>query len=455
MQSIQFSVFVTLLTTAALGLAFYVQRRTASAFRLSPRARTILGVALAACILALPLGRLARGLFPASAARGLSSVGFLLTLSLLISAVCLAIADLLLLVVRLGRKALQRTSAARTGELADASTGEAAELPRELPEVTAPDAGASPVASTPATTPASAEPVLKAPVTVGDAPSPGVMPRRDFLSQGAVGAALLAGGGTSFYGAFFGRYDYVTEEVAVPIPGLPRSLDGFSILQLSDIHFGLYIGEREIAVAEELVRKARGDLVVLTGDLVDHDPAYADLLGHLARRLGPLTRGGVTAIPGNHDHFTGLDRVIDALERGGASVLRNRGQVIGDRGGSFALLGVDDVWARRRVPGGGPDLARALADVPPDLARILLCHNPVFFPEAAGEIALQLSGHTHGGQVNPLVHPGSWVLPYGYVEGLYQRGASRLYVNRGFGVAGPPARVAAPPELTRIVLVSA
>jgi predicted MPP superfamily phosphohydrolase len=79
----------------------------------------------------------------------------------------------------------------------------------------------------------------------------------------------------------------------------------------------------------------------------------------------------------------------------------------------------------------------------------------VYFPEAAGQIALQLSGHTHGGQVNPFIRPADWVLPYGYVAGLYERSGSRLYVNRGFGTAGPPARLGAPPEVTRIVLVSA
>ena len=208
--------------------------------------------------------------------------------------------------------------------------------------------------------------------------------------------------------------------------------------------------------AVDLVGKARGDLVVLTGDLIDFDPRYADALGSLARRLSPLAREGVVAIPGNHDHFTGIDATVSALRRGGADVLKNRGRTIGGPGGAFALLGVDDVWAARmKVPGGGPDLAAAIATVPRDLPRVLLCHNPVFFPEAAGQVALQLSGHTHGGQVNVLVRPADWVLPHGYVAGLYERDGSRLYINRGFGTAGPPARVGAPPEVSRIVLVSA
>ncbi len=257
------------------------------------------------------------------------------------------------------------------------------------------------------------------------------------------------------YGALLGRHDYTIEEVAIPIPGLPRSLDGFTIVQLSDIHLGLFVGEPEMRAAEDLVREARGDLVVMTGDLVDFDPRYAEHLGRLTRRLGPLARHGVAAIPGNHDHFAGIDAALGALERGGARVLSNRGCVVGGPGGAFALLGVDDVWARGRVLGGGPDLGRALADVPRDLPRVLLCHNPVFFPEAAGEVALQLSGHTHGGQINLLVRPADLLLPYGYVAGLYQRGSSHLYINRGFGTAGLPARVGAPPEVSRIVLVAA
>ncbi|EYF04899.1 metallophosphoesterase [Chondromyces apiculatus] len=455
----QFSLFVTLLTAITGGLAFYVHRRLSTAFGFSPRTRRILGILLAVSLLALPLGRLARSIVPTGGARMLSSVGFLLTLSLLITGVCLALTDLLRLVLRLARRIVLR------GESRDGTrdaTSPAGALVASDDTAARADDTAARVDDAPARAddaPARADDGASRPVPpqrplAADAPAL-ALPRRDFLAQGAASAALLAGAGTSLYGALVGRHDYVIEEVAVRIPGLPRSLDGFTLLQFSDIHFGLFIGEREIAVAEDLVRKARGDLVVLTGDLIDNDPAYADMLGRFTRRIAPLTRGGVSAIPGNHDHFAGIDATVGALERGGATVLRNRGQVIGDKGGAFALLGVDDVWARKRIPGGGPDLARALADVPPDLARVLLAHNPVYFPEAAGQVALQLSGHTHGGQVNPVVHPGSWVLPYGYVAGLYQRDGSTLYVNRGFGVAGPPARVNAPPELTRIVLVAA
>ena len=145
--------------------------------------------------------------------------------------------------------------------------------------------------------------------------------------------------------------------------------------------------------------------------------------------------------------------VVSALERGGAAVLINDGRVIGQRGAAFALLGVDDVWGPRTDRRSrGPDVARAIAAVPEarDLPRVLLCHNPQVFPAAAGEVALQLSGHTHGGQVNVGVRPVDLLLPF--VAGRYAIGGSQLYVNRGFGTAGPPARVGSAPEVSRIVL---
>lgn len=284
--------------------------------------------------------------------------------------------------------------------------------------------------------------------------TPARLGRRDMLLRTASGAALTLGYGSALYGALLGRHDYTIETVEVRLPGLSPRLDGFTIAQLSDLHFGTYVRDAELDVAVEHVRRTRPDLVVLTGDLVDHDPAYAAYLGRLVRRLGPLARHGVAAIPGNHDHYAGVAEVLSTLQRAGARTLVNEGRVVGDAGGAFALLGVDDVWARTGAPGSGPDLARAAAHVPGDLPRVLLCHNPVFFPEAAGKVALQLSGHTHGGQVNVGPRLADFVLPFGYVAGLYERDGSRLYVNRGFGTAGPPARVGSPPEITRVVLLA-
>src|SRR5207244_2324989 len=153
------------------------------------------------------------------------------------------------------------------------------------------------------------------------------------------------------------------------------------------------------------LKNARPDLIVLTGDLLDNDPRLADQLGRFVRRLTALARYGVVAIPGNHDYFAGVEAVAKAVTLAGARMLRNDALIVGDADAGFSLLGVDDVWARRE--GSGPDLERAVRALPRlagrvapalDLPRVLLCHNPSFFAESAGQVALQLSGHTHGGQ---------------------------------------------------------
>src|SRR5690606_7022993 len=155
---------------------------------------------------------------------------------------------------------------------------------------------------------------------------------------------LFVAGGSSLYGGLLGRHDYQVEHLPVVLRGLPKALDGYTIVQLSDLHIGSYVLEPELRAAEQLVRSTRPDLIVLTGDLLDHDPPFAPKLGAFVRRLEGVARDGVKAIPGNHDHYAGLEAVLGALRAGGAEVLVNQGRVLGDAGGGFALLGVDDVW---------------------------------------------------------------------------------------------------------------
>ncbi len=413
-----FAPLYVVLLAALLGATAYVHRHASGVLGLAPRGRRVLGIVLAAGAAEIVVVRALRGVLPEPVVVPLGLAGSTLALALLFSAVLLGIIDLARLVATRAARLVARSGAAVE------------------PVGAAPAPGASPLDP-----PRDAAPT--APVT-----------RRAFLGQAAAGSAMFVGGSSSIYGALLGRHDYVIETVPVVVRGLSPALDGFTIVQLSDLHLGLFAGEREMAAAEDLVRKARPDLVVVTGDVVDFDPRHAAEAGRLARRLGALAREGVAAVVGNHDYYAGVDAVTEALRASGADVLVNRGRVVGGPRGGFALLGVDDVWARRMVPGGGPDLARALAYVPADLPRVLLCHNPVYFPDASGEIALQLSGHTHGGQINAIVRPAEWVLPHDYVAGLYRRGGAQLYVNRGFGTAGPPVRLGAPPEVTRIVLVA-
>ena len=292
---------------------------------------------------------------------------------------------------------------------------------------------------------------------------PPPLTRREVVRQVAIGASLGASGLASGFGIVVGRHDYVIEEVPIPLLRLPRSLDGYTIAQISDIHIGSLVNDYELGQAEELLRRTRADLIVITGDMVDHDARYIPRLGAFARRLAELgVRDGVVAIAGNHDYYTDIDRVLGTTSEAGVRVLRNEGLVIPDgeraaatRREGFSLLGIDDVWAPRGGFAGGADLPRTLAHARPDLARVMLCHNPELFPEAADHVDLMLSGHTHGGQIALGVRPASWALRHGYVAGHYHRGASQIYVNRGFGTVGPPARLQTPPEITKIILTSA
>jgi predicted MPP superfamily phosphohydrolase len=264
-------------------------------------------------------------------------------------------------------------------------------------------------------------------------------------------AALGVSAGTLGWGTFVGRHEFRVEEVVVRLQGLPRVLDGYTIAQISDVHAGLFVGEREIEEGFAIVRSLRADLVVATGDLVDFDARYAPWL---ARRLSDVRgKDGVVAILGNHDYYAGYTLVIPAMRDAGIDLLVNEGRMIRRAdGGGFALLGVDDLWAARSG-GVGPDLDRAIAQVEPDAARVLLAHQPNFLSASRGKVGLQLSGHTHGGQINPGFRPADLIMRY--VSGRYEDDGTTMWVNRGFGVAGPPSRIGAPPEVTKVVLVSA
>lgn len=273
---------------------------------------------------------------------------------------------------------------------------------------------------------------------------------RRLLLERALGTTLLASStGAIGWGIVRGRHAFRIDEVVVKIPGLSPKLDGYTIAQVSDVHVGTFVTERELDEGFSLVRSMKPDLIVATGDLVDHDPAYCNLFAGTLAKLP--ARDGTYCIYGNHDYTTGASFVADALARAKVPLLVNDARVIRAAEGGFSLVGMDEVWGRwwgRR----GPDLDRALAGAPDDLPRILLSHQPKTFRDFAGKCALQLSGHTHGGQINPGFRPADLV--FEYVAGRYERNGSTLWVNRGFGVAGPPSRVGAPPEITKIVLVS-
>jgi predicted MPP superfamily phosphohydrolase len=270
------------------------------------------------------------------------------------------------------------------------------------------------------------------------------------MAEGAAGVALFGATGAMLgWGFVRGRHDFQLTELAVTIDGLPRVLDGYVIAQVSDIHTGTWVGERDLDLGLSLVRRARPDLIVVTGDLVDSDAGFGPLV---ARKLSDLpSRDGVVASLGNHDYYAGADRVRRSMRAAGIEMLVDEARVMRPAdGGGFALLGVDDL-ASRRYGRSGPRLDRALSMVAPTLPRILLSHQPHTVDLWAGQVALQLSGHTHGGQINPA---SALSALFEYIAGRYAVGGTTLYVSRGFGTVGPPVRVNSPPEVTRIVLVA-
>lgn len=269
--------------------------------------------------------------------------------------------------------------------------------------------------------------------------------RRSFVQRVAVGGAVGLGVGSTVYGTLLGRHDYTLETVPIKLAKLPRALDGFRIVQLSDLHVGSFVADYELGRGLELVRRARPDLIVLTGDLIDHDIHHLPRLGRFARALSGIAPHGLFAVMGNHDHYAGVEQVKQVLSEASAEVLENRHLRVGDGGGQFVLGGLDDVV-------GNPDPERAFRGAPPELARVLLSHNPGFFPRSHPFADLTLSGHTHGGQISLFINTAELVLKHGFVRGHYQTGESQLYVNRGFGTAGPPTRIGSKPEITSLVL---
>jgi predicted MPP superfamily phosphohydrolase len=282
-------------------------------------------------------------------------------------------------------------------------------------------------------------------------PQPVDEDRRLFVSRSIAAGALTVGTTVSGFGVWRAFDHPVVSEVPIRLPGLPQALDGFTIVQLSDIHVGAVIQDWMIERLIDTASSARPDLVAITGDLVDGSPA---LLAPIVERFARLrSRFGTYFVSGNHDYYSGWERWVGPLEKIGFNVLRNRLVTIGDAGGSFDLLGVEDFGSSWQS--GGYDLKRATHQRNPDRASVLLAHQPQGVEEAAAYgIGLQLSGHTHGGQMFPgnLVGKMVW--------GDRNAGLSRcdnlqLYTSRGCGFVGPPMRVAASPEVVKLILMPA
>lgn len=233
------------------------------------------------------------------------------------------------------------------------------------------------------------------------------------------------------------------------LPRLPAAFDGYRLIHLSDFHMGTWMNRRRLAGIVELTLAEKPDLVAVTGDFVSYtiDQPLDDLVDGLQRLQAP---DGVYAVLGNHDCWTDPDRVQAALAASGVRVLNNQAVAVRRGGSTLQIAGVDNVYT------GRADLAAVAAHLDAALPAILLAHEPDFADEAAasGLFDLQLSGHSHGGQINlPLIGPPFFPhLAKKYPRGHYRLGAMQLYTTRGLGTTALQLRIRCKPEIAVIRL---
>ncbi|KUN26275.1 hypothetical protein AQJ23_13925 [Streptomyces antibioticus] len=267
--------------------------------------------------------------------------------------------------------------------------------------------------------------------------------RRLFVSRVVGGAAAAAAVGTVGYGTYGVLRGPRVKRVTVPLAKLPRAAHGFRIAVVSDIHLGPVLGRGFAQKVVDTINATQPDLVAVVGDLVD---GSVKDLGPAAAPLSQL-KAPAYFVTGNHEYFSGAEQWVEEVRRLGLLPLENARTELRH----FDLAGVNDIAGESE--GQGPDFGKALGDRDTTRACVLLAHQPVQIHDAVEHgVDLQLSGHTHGGQL----WPGNLIAAAANptVAGLERYGDTQLYVSRGAGAWGSPTRVGAPSDITVIELAS-
>ncbi|NLU66811.1 metallophosphoesterase [Streptomyces sp. HNM0574] len=284
----------------------------------------------------------------------------------------------------------------------------------------------------------------EAPAGSGEAPKPAAS-RRVFLARTLAVGAGVAGAGTVGAGAYGVLNGPTLKHVTVPLTKLPRAAHGYRIAVVSDVHLGPILGRAHTQRIVDTINSAQPDLVAIVGDLVDG--TVEDLAPAAEPLRGLRSRHGSFFVTGNHEYFGDAGEWVDHVRELGVRPLENARLEMP----YFDLAGVNDVQGEEQ--GEGPDFGKALGDRDTSRASVLLAHQPVQIHEAVDHgVDLQLSGHTHGGQLWPGEYLAGLANPT--VAGLERYGDTQLYVTRGAGAWGPPVRVGAESDVTLVRLAS-
>jgi len=281
--------------------------------------------------------------------------------------------------------------------------------------------------------------------------------RRQFLGGAALGGLTLL-----CYGYGVERLALQTTVRRLPVRGLPPELEGLRLGFMSDLHCGPVNSQDYLMTAVRAMNELKPDIILMPGDFVSISREYFPRAAELLEELKPRLPGGLLGTLGNHDHWHGIKHARTELPAAGLHLLENRHLILTPRrelaeghAKGLCLAGVGDLWEDK------PELHLALAGVPPDVPRLVMCHNPdvaELQAEGAPRVDLMLSGHTHGGQVRfPLIGPPLLPSQFGqkYAEGLIQAPSFPVYVTRGVGVGGVPVRLGVRPEIVLFELTQA
>ncbi|MGA5868655.1 metallophosphoesterase [Streptomyces cinereoruber] len=350
----------------------------------------------------------------------------------------------LALVVGEAVRPLLRAWLARRAPAPEAVPAPAPMVPESVP-VPVPAAATEPLTEPAPAAPDAATATPAAPESPAPEP-PADVSRRLFVSRVVGGTAAAVALGTVGYGTYGVLRGPRVKRVTVPLAKIPRAAHGYRIAVVSDIHLGPILGRAHTQRIVDAINSTQPDLIAVVGDLVD---GTVENLGPAAEPLARLrARHGSFFVTGNHEYFSGADAWVDHVRELGLRPLRNERLEIA---AGFDLAGVDDVAGESE--GQGPDFVRALGDRDRARAAVLLAHQPIVVHDAVRHgVDLQLSGHTHGGQL----WPGNLLaeLANPTVAGLERYGDTQLYVSRGAGAWGPPVRVGAPSDITVVELAS-